>query len=323
MDGGSYFIKDVYATNNNTELNIELYSTLEEGNVKVEVGAVEDFAGFGVLSKTFEVEVKEDKKAPTVVSYKNAKPNQVTLVFNEDIEINDSDAVNFYHTNSNITVDDTAGVADYELDGNELTLYFNDNNLPKGSAYIYIEKDSINDLWDNKNAKISTKVEVTIDTEAPTLKDIEVEAEDQIILEFSEELDDAEVKNFTILDKDGKEVEDIIERVALDGTQKKVTVDFDQKLSGEYSIVIEDLVDLAGNEIAKTTKGFKVDDLTAPEFTDFEATLFKAGAKGQMIKVNFDEVMSTEVKYSVLDLEKYQVGSYNLSELDLMLKLFQ
>jgi trimeric autotransporter adhesin len=323
VDGGSYFIKDVYATNNNTELNIELYSSLEEGTVKVEVGnGVEDYAGFGVLSKTFEVEVVEDTEAPTIVGYKNAKPNQVTLIFNEDIEINDSDVANFYHTNTNNTVDDAgSGVADYDLDGNELTLYFNDNNLPKGTAYIYIEKDAINDLWDNKNSKLVYEVQVNVDTEAPTLKDLDVEAEDQIILEFSEELEDVDVDNFTILDKDGKEVEDIIDSVSLDATKKKVTINFEEKLSGDYSIVIEELTDLAGNEIAKTTKEFTVDDLTAPKFADFEATLYKAGQKGQMIKVNFGEEMATEGKYSVLDLEKYKVGSYNLSELESEVKI--
>ena len=90
----------------------------------------------------YEDEYEEDDDEPEIVGYKDATTEGVTLIFDEDIEIEDDDDDNFYHTNSNNHV-----VEDVEVDGEELILIFSDddddNSLPEGTAYIYIEEDSI------------------------------------------------------------------------------------------------------------------------------------------------------------------------------------
>jgi len=304
VDGGDLYIASVTAVNNGTEANIELYSDLEEGEVSVKVKAgVEDYAGFGVIPKTVTVKVVEDKEAPYVVGYKDATPNGITLIFNEDIEIADGDADNFYHTNTNNPVD--ADVTNADVDGKYLKLKFTDNNLPEGTAYVYIAKGAVNDLWDNKNAKIQVKVEIELDTTKPVLDKLEVIAQDEILLTFSEDIAEADEDNFKLLDEDGKEVKDIIDDVILNGDE--ITITFDEDLNGDYTLVIEDLEDLAGNVIADTTVDFTVDDMEAPVHSNFTVVVYKAGQSGQKIKVNFGEKMATEGKYSVTDLEKYAI----------------
>ena len=309
VDGGDLYIASVTAVNNGTEANIELYSDLEEGEVSVKVKAgVEDYAGFGVIPKTVTVKVVEDKEAPYVVGYKDATPNGITLIFNEDIEIADDDVENFYHTNEKNTVDDSNddGVADgIDVDGKYLKLKFTDNNLPEGTAYVYIAKGAVNDLWDNKNAKIQVKVEIELDTTKPVLDKLEVIAQDEILLTFSEDIADADEDNFKLLDENGKEIKDIIDDVDPNGDE--ITIKFDEDLNGDYTLVIEDLEDLAGNVIADTTVDFTVDDMEAPVHSNFTVVVYKAGQSGQKIKVNFGEKMATEGKYSVTDLEKYAI----------------
>ncbi len=309
VNGGDLYIKEVNSINNGREANIVLYSDLEEGDVDVSVDGVDDQAGFTVDATDLTAEVTVDDEAPQVVGYKDATPNGVTLVFNEDIELADGTAANFYHTNSNNPVDNNITASD--IDGNELTLDFTTNNLPEGTAYIYILKESLNDLWDNENNQIMHKVEVEVDEKAPTLDDFEVKSESKVELTFSEDVADVEASDFTLLDNAGDEVEDAIDSVSV--TDNVVTVNFENKLSGDHGLVFEGIEDISGNEIDKTTKGFNVDDLTAPKFSDFDVTLYGAGTTDQVVRVDFGEEMATDGQYSVLDASKYIVNGNPLS----------
>ncbi len=323
VNGGDDKVKDVSKQANDTEVLVVLYTDLEEGTITVKVdGDAEDYAGFGVIAKTFDVEVVEDTEAPVVVDYEDADLNGVTLIFNEDIEIAATPTLaNFYHTNSK---NPATGV---KVDGNKLTLDFTNNNLPEGTAYVYIAKENVNDLWDNDNDKIVAKIEVEVDTTKPELDELSVEDEDEIKLTFTEDLDDVDVDNFTILDKDGEEVEDIIDSAEFDTNsdgdiKDTVIITFTEDLSGDYSIVIEDLLDTADNEIDKVTEDFTVTDVTSPDLEDdtddydVTATLYNAGDEDQMVKIDFDQEMAVDGKYSVLDLDKYEIDGNVLSELD-------
>ena len=325
VNDGDLYIKKVTMSNNDTEANVELYSDLKEGIVTIEaLNDIEDYAGFSVMNTTFDVEVVEDTEAPYVVSYKDANRRSVTLVFNEDIEVDGYDAdsetpssgvdfdKNFYHTN---TLNE-ANVL--ELDGNELTLKFteDENRLPEGAAYVYIAKEMVNDLWDNENdTTIKTDVEITVDETAPTLVDLDPKYDEDtdeysIELEFNEEVADVEEDNFTILDEDGDEVEDIIASLkSNEDNDEFVTIVLDDELNGDYTLVIEDVEDLSANAITTISKDFFVEDLKSPKFDKFTATAYNVGTDDQMIKVNFGESMDvSDGKYSVDDLEKYTVN---------------
>jgi len=312
VDDGEYLIEKIEKFNNDTELNVTLYSALEEGTVTIEAKpAIKDYAGFGITKKTFTLDVVEDETGPVVVGYKDAKPNKVTLIFDEDVELlaeEDSKGFwpDFYHTNENNVADDV------KVEGKEVTLTFTTNSLPEGRAYIYIKKDALQDLWENKNAKISYVVEVTLDTEPPVLEKVEQDGDNAIKLTFNEDLDveSAEnIENYTIL-KDGKEVKDIISSPVYEN--KVVTINFNGNLSGDYAIVVEKVKDVAGNAISKTTMSFTMKDTTPPNLDNFTAKLYNAGIeegneKKQMIKVSFGEAMAVSGSYSVVDLDKYVI----------------
>lgn len=317
VDGGEVIVKGITMANNNTEVNVELYSTLENGSVSIEVGAgVKDYAGFAGPKKSFAVIVAADTIAPVVVGYKDATPTSVTLIFNEEIQLVDGTASNFYHTNTSNVID--ANVTAANIDGKELTLEFTTNKLPEGTAYIYVAKEMVSDLWDNENAKIAQTVQVELDTTKPTVTKIEAgDNEDKLVITFSEDMDDVTAQdetNYTILDKDSKEVTNKIASATL--VDDVVTILFTEELTGNYSVVIENVEDQNGNAIAKVTKAFNISDVTAPAFINFAAKLYNAGTTGQMLKVNFKEVMAITGKYSVLDLEKYELGGQNLADIE-------
>ena len=66
--------------------------------------------------------------------------------------------------------------------------------------------------------------------------------------------------------------------------------------------------------MSKTTLAFTMTDKTAPNSEDdFTAKIYNAG-KGQLLKVNFNDTMATDGKYSVLDLDKYEIKTMRLDE---------
>jgi len=317
VDGGDYIINYVEFTNKQqTEANVVLYSDLDEGKVSIEVSGMEDYAGFNVVKTTFELNVVEDNDAPTVVGYKDATRSGVTLVFNEDIEeLFDNDDYNneedyFYHTNSSNTVD-TNG---WEILGNELTLDFDGSLLPEGTAYVYVVSDAVQDLWDNANDKIVTKVEITVDNTAPVVKDIDTKLVEatagdyvEVKIEFSEDIDaESDFDDaFLIIDKDGDEVDFTL--ADEDDNDEIIILELDAATEGTFKLTIQDLEDMAGNEIVKVTQELVIEDLTAPLHSDFSAVLYNVAGKNQMIKVDFDEPMAATGAYSVLDVEKYMI----------------
>lgn len=317
VDDGDYMIERIEKVSNDTEINVTLYSPLEDGTVSIEAkSAIRDYAGFGIAKKTFTLKVKEDESGPVVVGYKDAKPTEVTFIFDEDIELleeSDEDygypedyLEMFYHTNRNNYA------SDLKVNGNELTIMFDDSQLPHGRAYIYIAEKALQDLWGNKNSRISYVVDVTVDKNPPVLEEVEQEDEDSIRLIFNKQLDEytaEDIDNYTILDKNGKTVKDTIYKAVLSGNGKEVVIVFYEEIYGSYSIVVRDVEDLVGNVISKTTMAFTMKDTTPPG--DFEAKIYKPGEKGQVLHVYFNDTMATSGRYSVLDLEKYEIVTGN------------
>ena len=312
------YVKSVTLQNNGTEAMVELYSDLAADVTITVTNDTEDFAGFGVVQTALSVPVVVDSAAPTVVGYKDATPTGVTLIWSEDIEIQDAAKANYYHTNSSNVIDANLVAAD--VDGTEMTLDFTTNELPQGTAYVYVLADAVNDLWDNDSAQQMIKVEVELDVTAPEVDgDVDVKTESTAQVNFTEDMDADTVTdedNYTLLDSTGDEADLITSVTVVDADTVLVT--FDEDLSGDYSLVIVDVEDLNGNAIADTSLPFTVDDLTAPVPGDFTATIYNPGAADQMIVVNFGDVMATDGAYSILDTAKYAFngGAYYLADAD-------
>lgn len=307
VNSGKLYVKSVSRQTNDTEMLVTMYSSFKEGDVTIKVKRDnEDYAGFGVREEVFTRNVVKDVDAPVVVGYEKASPTEVVLLWSEDIvKIAKDDSGNYYHTNANNKPSTVT------VDGNKMTLTFDKKYcLPPESAYVYILKDSVKDLWDNKNAQEMIKVDVVVDETAPEVKEVKQgDYEDEVVVTYTEAMDATSTKkaaNYTILDDEGEEQKDLVKSVTLSDDAKKATLKLSKKIGGDFSLVIEGVKDLAGNEIVSVATPFTVVDKTTPDPDDFTATLYNAGSATQMIKISFGESMAIEGKYSIDDIEKYQ-----------------
>lgn len=323
INDGALYIQKVELQNENTEAMIHVYSDLTAGDITVDVYSdVKDFAGFGVTPVEETITVVPDTTAPTVVGYTDASPTSVTLIWDEDITVESSDLDDFYHTNSNNPVDTMV-----TIDGNEMTFDFDTDNLPNGTAYVYVNEDAVANLWEIDNDQQFIEVAVTTDYTAPTVEEIEVDAEDTITIIFSEDIDadSFDDDSFTILDDDGEEAEDV--KTAELTETDEITLTFDDILDGGiYSVVIEEVEDESENEIESTTVEFEITDLTSPVFKDDEdneygvVTLYTTEEDGkitdQFIVVDFQqEMLADDEEYSIDDIAKYKIGEVQLEDI--------
>jgi len=325
VNNGRMYVKSLTPQNNRTEVLVEMYSTLKEGEVTLQIkSGNEDYAGFGVIGKVFTLEVVADEEAPVVVGYQDAKRNEVTLIWNEDIKLNftlndkgelvDENALkNFYHTNSNNPATKVT------KDGNKLTIEFGPDDdywMPPGTAYVYVLKDSVKDYWDNKNTQQMVLIEVEVDEEPPVVEEIKVEDEDEIKIKFNEALDEDSANdrdNYILLDDKGEEVKNVISRAEYDN-DKTVTISFYKERSGDHTLVIKGVKDLYGNKMPETAIDFTIGDITPPDADKFSAVIYNQGKKNQMIVINFGEKMALEGKYAVNDAEKYEIDGTALTD---------
>ncbi len=294
--GGKMYVKSVQVKENNTVAWVELYSDLKQGDITLEVDSAEDFQGYAVKPAEFTLTVVEDKEAPTIVDYKDAEPYEITLIWSEDIEFVETSATKitageelekFYHTN---TRDYAKSV---EIDGNEMTLKFDkddgmDTRLPEGTAYVYVKKEAVRDLWENENAKQVLTAEVVADVDAPEIKELEVTEQDEVEVEFNEDVFENDDFDWELI-QDGK-VENIDADIDGWGTDT-LTLVFSEDIEGDYTLVFKNLEDKAENEAKKLSIDFTADDEKQPNAEDFKVTAYDIDNKVQKIVVNFDEAM--------------------------------
>jgi hypothetical protein len=306
--GKTVYVNTVTFDTNNTVARVKFYSSFKEGSYTLTVNnEYKDYAGYTVVKKDFTLDVVPDEEAPEVIGYEDAKPYEVTLIFNEDIAIVSSEVKDFYHTNYQNPVDGFGKDKLEVKDGNKLHFVFNpEYEMPSGTVYIYIAKEAIKDLWDNKNPQqIMIPIEVVGDNEPPYVEKVEASAQNELKVTFNEKLQKASAEdrgNYKLLDSEGDEVKSIIRRATLD--DKAVKLSLRETITGEYTLVVKGVKDQYKNEMSEQSITFEVEDKTDPEFPD-KASLH--GDEVQTLIIDFDDVMATEGVYSVLDLEKYKV----------------
>lgn len=153
------YIKNITVSNNNKIAYLEVYSDLTNGELSLFVKNLKDEAGYQIKPTTLLASIVEDSSSPVVTGYKDASPTSVTLIFNEAIKLDNFNKNNYYHTNINNPVDD---IHIDSISNNELTLNFTNYTLPKGTAYIYISKSSISDLWIIKTMGLCAKLKLLL-----------------------------------------------------------------------------------------------------------------------------------------------------------------
>lgn len=302
IDDGAYFVNSVTSADNGYSLIVSLYSTIPEGQHKVEVSNVEDYVPYRCVVKNLTFTAAKDNVPPTLARVISAAPNKVELELSKDVVFvtGELSAINgIYHTNS------SNKPSNVTISGNKLTLYFATNKLPNGTAYITVGEGIFKDSWGNRNSEIrDLPVTVQIDRTKPTVKSIKAENDKKIVIEFSEDIESG-TGRFVLLDSQGKDVTSEHSMTTV-FDEAKVTLLFTYALSGSsYSVVIQGIKDLTGNEIDKVTPNVTVSDSTPPLITKGE--LYKTK---KVIKVTFNEAMNTS---DILNLANYQWGGLYLS----------
>lgn len=326
VNDGTYYVSEEKLSQDYRTLTVELgVSSLNEGTYKVKVKGYRDYAGNIMRTKTFDLEYVKDTTPPTA-KVKEATQNKVVIEFNEpatrDGYSGDEAALTrdyFYHTYSSWKP--TKVVAS---DNNKVyTLYFSEDQndggypvylLPVGNVTITILKevddDAVVDAWGNKlESDLKLTATVAADNEAPTVKSVTAEAEDKIVVVFSEDVNEnqAKDKDNYVIKKDGKEIDTAISSITYDSNETKVTIVLDEKLSGgKYTIDIKGIKDtsVSENEMKAVTIEFEVTDKTAP-------TIEEVTFVGNYIYVRYSEAMSTKGNGSVLNKDNYKLVDDN------------
>ena len=265
VDGKMVSIYEIQIFNDGLQADVIVYGSFDDGLIEVSIDdGLEDYAEHNLISKSFELTMDESEESFEVMDYE-AEDDEVVLTFNKNININSYDEDDYYHTSRSNTVDTSSGYADIDVDDNELTLNFSDNQLPEGTVYIYIKVGALEDDDGNENEEmISVKVKVTEDTDPPEVDEIEVD-EDEIIIYFDDELDEdyaEDVDNYEITDDDGDEIRIRDAEYGEDDGDYIVVLDLRDDLDDdvEYEIEIVDIEDPSGNEMDDFDLTFTLDD---------------------------------------------------------------
>ncbi|ODM27127.1 hypothetical protein A7W90_13390 [Clostridium sp. Bc-iso-3] len=332
VDDGTYYVSEEKLSENYRTLTVELgVSSLKEGTYKVKVKGYKDYAGNSLRTKTFDLEYVKDTTAP-VAKIKSATQNKVEIEFNEpatrDGFSGDEASLTrdyFYHTYSSWKPNKVVA-----SDNNKVyTLYFSEDYkvgndgvylLPEGNVTITILKevddDAVVDAWGNKVASdIKLTATIVSDNEAPTVKSVKAEKEDEIVVIFSEDVKEsqAEDKDNYVIKKDGKEIDESISGIEYKSDETKAVITLDDKLAGgKYTIDIKGIKDtsVSENEMQAITLEFEVTDKTAPSVKEITFV-------GKYIYVTFSEAMSTKGDSSVLNKDNYKLKDASDKDVDI------
>ncbi|WP_105616679.1 Ig-like domain-containing protein [Vallitalea okinawensis] len=307
QEGDKKGVDDVVFENHNTIVYVTWYVDFDEEHYTLDINSkYKDYAGYIFDEKKFEFDIARDTSSPQIVDYKNANPSKVTLIFDDTLKAL-PDEKEVYHTN----VSNHAEHLSFGMNRSEIIVDFGTERImPGGYYYIFVKEEAVEDLWGNKNDnKLKMEIEVMIDLGQLVLEDIKFESEKELILSFNKELDISTVtdeSNYELFDENNDEVKSFIRYINLD--EKKVTLTLrDPIVSGYYSMCVKDIEDLYGNAMEKTVLEFNADDMTAPDFDDFEAQLFVFDDE-QLLVIDFkEEMLADDSIYSITNPSNYLV----------------
>jgi hypothetical protein len=335
VNDGDYSIEEVISLDNGSEFNIVLFSDIEDGEeLTVSVNSdAEDYAGYSLKEDTFTITADFDTSELAITGYEQAEDTEVTLVFNKDIQFADfedytqlvsdeytgddydgfesvdadSDTLQgLYHSSSKNVVQAA------EIDGNKLTLYFdNDTELPE-TAYVYVDSGVLQDLWEEENDDLSIKVSTTKDETKPTVESVEQDEDtnNQIIITFSEDMDEDTAEdedNYTVTDEDGDTVR-VSSAELTDDDEVTLTLSKDLDDGVEYEVTIEDVEDEAGNKMSDSTMSFTAYETDAVVADDLTLRYYNEGTSTQKIVIDFDTAMLADgTRYSINTLDNYDM----------------
>lgn len=321
VDNGIYGASAVVKAGTENVVEITLGTVLPEGNHTLKISGAKDFAGYAQLDKNFEITYVKDVTAP-VVSIDTATQTKVVLKFNKAIKGDALTTSRFYHTYTAYAPDSVADVDGNAIDASKyydkVVVNFTSKPLPSGSTNVVVLKTvgdiTITDRYGNVMAADTTlTASISADTTAPVVSKVEATAENTVVVTFSEDVANANVKaNYVFKKADGTVIAaDKYNTPVYDSSKFTATITFTPALTGgAYSVEVSNVKDtsLNANALVAVAKAFTVTDKTA--ITTASAIFVeKTGTAADEIYVTFPENMATSGSNSVLDLSNYRIGT--------------
>lgn len=282
-DGKSNLTTKVTADEANERVaKVSTFTTLKDGteylvcvgDPKNNNSYVKDYANYPNLYFEGAYTYTADKTAPEATVVK-ADQKVVVVEFNKPVM--GITAKHFYHSFASYTavgvykdekMDKAVEKKDsvskvwvkfYEKDG--------DKALPAGTVPFTIlgeaDNSKIQDNWKNAFASQNFNLEIVADREAPEVVSAEVTGEKEIKVTFNEDVKNISRERFTLLDKDGKEVEK--------GSKLNVKTDNGKKVDKVAKLTLSE--SYAGKTLTLTIKGIKDASLYENMMADYSTTL--------------------------------------------------
>ncbi len=313
VDDGSYFVVDVNLNVNKAKVTTGLDMTEGEHTIKLTGKHLSDYAGFKPVPVTITFTLVKDTTAP-VASVLSVTPTEVKIGFNKPVVGFQDSNVRIRHTYDNNTYEvqgDSSAVTANDTD-TEFTIDFTGKPIPIGSNRIYISYNDptngpfIRDLWGNKFEAAVLEINVSLDTEKPTVSEVKFVDPQTLEVVFSKtvEKDSAQnLDNYTVKDSAGNKIE-VLDAI-LDSTNTKVTLKFDTNAlgGGSYTIEVKGVKDraLVPNIMDAVTITLAVNDTVKPTVQD---AVYVADAANGKVKVLIP--FSEQMKASTLVKSNFQ-----------------
>lgn len=325
VDGGKYYASVGTVDDQRYSVELNFGTVLPEGQHTVVINktnVVRDAAGLFAAETTMNFNMVKNEVAPTIVSAEAKSQTKVVLTFSAPLDTTYAATTvltNYYHSATNYTPTSVAFVAG--SNNTKLELSFTGNPLPAGNVALNIKKETVKDLFGNKNAVQSINVPVTVDSVKPAVTALNVKADNKLEVLFSESVVGATVaSNYVIKNSAGEIVKNKayansvgnpVGTYTYSATEKKVTIDLAGNLpAGSYTLEVTGIKDsaLVANIMDAATLSFTVTDTTAPTVTAAGDLIAAVAPNGQKVVIRFSEPMRVDGEGSILDPKNYFVS---------------
>lgn len=294
---------------------IEFYSDVT-GTLKVTPQqTIRDFWGHSVIAAPMSVDMKADKTPIVVVGVKDVTATSFVLELNKVLMSAEQNAAYF-------RVDGKTSDGHAELNGRFVKVKFTNNYLKPGANRITMLGGALRDYNNVQSASQYIDVMVPEDHDAPYSETgVVMGKSDLLEIKFNEILkskgsDLLLRSNYVLTDlAKGEDISALISEVTFDNDKALLRIKLKKELLGDFRLEIKQLMDIAGNSGA-TYFDFAARDMKAPSPADWVARVYNAGREEQLLRINFDEPMASDGKYSVIDPENYIVAGKSLTKLD-------
>jgi hypothetical protein len=302
-----------YAANfNYSAVNITPNDPLDAGveySLTVEGSEVADAAGSSLLKTIKTFEVKDITQLTKATKIEVVGRDEIKVTFDNPVIASGTAEWEFDRDNSAseaVTADsDYVLVFTFEMD--------EDNVLPVEDG-VEITIEDVEDRYGNTVASKTFTVDVEGDSVTTvTLDDAEImfgEDETVITVEFSREVDESDAEdedNYVLKDADGDVVDEDV-NIVYSNITDIATLTYDDELeAGDYTLEIDGIEDLLGEDVKATTLSVELVDEDAGDLDDANFAL--ADADGDtVIIVEYPEAMDTTTARSVLDANNYAIS---------------